>query len=282
MKYKVSIGASLGALLLHACASSRPPDTLIEAREAYSQAEHGAALQYDPAALHDAKQSLQNAEAMYDDGADTTKVEDAAYVAMRRSQRAEAEGRTAQLNSQKAEAERLARQNQAKRTEEAQKQLEATRAQLADVEAARKAAEAQADDAMMRLRLSQAVAMTEKPQETVITVAGSLLFRNDESALMPAAYPKLDKVAEALKSQGDRKIEIKGYTDSVGATDYNMDLSKRRADSVADYLASKGVDRSKITTQGLGPTNPVARNDTPTGRAQNRRVEVTVRKLEPK
>lgn len=280
MKSTIWIGAALGALSVQACASSRPPDTLIEAREAYSQAEQSAARQYDPAALHDAKQSLQNAEALYEDGADTTRVQDVAYVAMRQSQRAQVEGRTAKLNSQKAEAERLARQNQAKRTEEAQKELQATREQLAEVEAAREAAEANADAAMQRLRQSQAVAMTEKPNETVITVAGALLFRNAASELMPAAYPKLDKVAEALKSQGDRRIEIKGYTDSVGALDYNMDLSKRRADSVADYLASQGVDRSKITTQGLGPANPVASNDTPTGRAQNRRVEVSVHKLE--
>lgn len=282
MRIRILTGAALGALLVPACASSRPPDTLIEAREAYSQAEHSAARSYDPAALHEAEQSLKNAEALYDDGADTTKVEDAAYVAMRRSQRAEAEGRTAKLNSQKADAERAARQNQAKQTEETQKQLQSTREQLAEVEAERKAAEAKANDAMMRLRLSQAVAMIEKPQETVISVAGALLFRNDESELLPAAYPKLDKVAEALKSQGNRRIEIKGYTDSVGAVDYNMDLSKRRADSVADYLASKGVERNNITTQGLGPANPVASNDTPTGRAQNRRVEVTVHKLESK
>jgi outer membrane protein OmpA-like peptidoglycan-associated protein len=201
---------------------------------------------------------------------------------MRRAQRAEVEARTAKLDSQKAEAERLARQNQAKRAAEVQKELQSTRDQLAEVEAARKEAEAKADDAMLKLRLSRAVAMTEKPEETVITVAGALLFRNDESKLMPAAYPKLDKVAEALQEQGGRRIDITGYTDSVGAVDYNMDLSKRRAESVADYLVSKGVDRSKISTQGLGPANPVASNDTPTGRAQNRRVEISVHKLEPK
>lgn len=74
----------------------------------------------------------------------------------------------------------------------------------------------------------------------------------------------------------DLKVEIQGYTDSTGTVEYNLELSQRRAEAVESYLEAKGVDPETVSAKGYGAANPVAPNDTPAGRAQNRRVEFRV------
>ena len=282
MRSMIQMTTGVCAVLACACAGSNPPDTLVRAREAYSRAEQGPARRYDPAALHQAKDSLQNAEALYEDDADEARVSDAAYVALRRAQRADVEGETVQLRMRKEELQRNAAQTQAKQAAETKDQLASAREALERAQAARKQAEQRADEAMLRLELSRAVARVEEPQSTKLTVAGAFLFRSDEAQLLPAAHETLDKIASALKQQGDREIRVVGYTDSVGAADYNMQLSRERAEAVANYLASQGVARDKLTVEGRGESDPIASNDTASGRAQNRRVEITVQRLEPK
>jgi outer membrane protein OmpA-like peptidoglycan-associated protein len=76
-----------------------------------------------------------------------------------------------------------------------------------------------------------------------------------------------------LDDNPDLNIEIRGYTDSIGEEDYNIQLSQRRAESVMAYLISRGIDPVRLTAKGYGSANPVASNDTPQGRAKNRRVE---------
>ena len=89
-------------------------------------------------------------------------------------------------------------------------------------------------------------------------------------------YPVLDKVAATLKEFDKTVIEVAGHTDSVGSDAYNQQLSERRASSVASYLASHGVMHTRIVTVGAGEAHPVATNETEEGRAQNRRVEITI------
>jgi outer membrane protein OmpA-like peptidoglycan-associated protein len=86
----------------------------------------------------------------------------------------------------------------------------------------------------------------------------------------------LDKVAGTLQEYDKTVIEVAGHTDSVGSDTYNQGLSQRRADSVAAYLSSHGVTRTRVVTVGGGEAHPVASNDTEEGRAQNRRVEITI------
>ena len=83
-------------------------------------------------------------------------------------------------------------------------------------------------------------------------------------------------VALVLKKYDKTVIEVAGHTDSVGGTDYNQGLSERRAGTVAQYLVSKGIKQERIITIGGGENHPVASNDTEAGRAQNRRVELTL------
>lgn len=110
-----------------------------------------------------------------------------------------------------------------------------------------------------------------------ITMNESIVnFAFDKSDLTPTAQTNLDKLAKVLVDNPDTNINIYGYTDSKGKADYNLKLSDRRAASVKSYLASKGVNSSRMFTQGMGMADPVASNDTDEGRAKNRRVEFAI------
>ncbi|MEM1411856.1 MAG: OmpA family protein [Pseudomonadota bacterium] len=98
-------------------------------------------------------------------------------------------------------------------------------------------------------------------------------FEFDSARLTSAAEARLDEDVQILLRHSDLSVEIAGHTDSVGAEVYNQELSQRRAQSVKDYLVSKGADPSKLTVRGYGESDPIATNDTDAGRAQNRRVE---------
>jgi outer membrane protein OmpA-like peptidoglycan-associated protein len=115
---------------------------------------------------------------------------------------------------------------------------------------------------------------------TVITLSGNVLFASGKSMLLPGAQTSLNQVADALKDQNDAKILVEGHTDSKGSEASNMELSRARAEAVASYLASRGVPKEQITSQGYGPSRPVADNNTPEGRANNRRVEIVVQPQE--
>jgi len=103
-------------------------------------------------------------------------------------------------------------------------------------------------------------------------------FDFDSADLKPAMQSELDAVAAKVNaSKGNEMLEIVGHTDSTGAEDYNQGLSERRAQSVADYLAGKGVSASQMTIKGMGESSPVADNATREGRSMNRRVEIHTR-----
>ena len=90
------------------------------------------------------------------------------------------------------------------------------------------------------------------------------------------AKANLDKLVPVFTEYADTNIEIFGYTDSTGKAEYNLTLSGQRANSVKTYLIAKGLVSSRFKTSGLGIANPIATNDTPEGRSQNRRVEFAI------
>jgi len=122
--------------------------------------------------------------------------------------------------------------------------------------------------------LAKLTAVREDARGTVISLSGSVLFRSNESNLMPGADSRLDQVVDALNADGDRNVVVEGYTDSQGSDGYNLDLSRRRAEVVRDYLVRRGYDASRIRSLGIGEANPIADNATAEGRANNRRVEI--------
>ncbi len=104
-------------------------------------------------------------------------------------------------------------------------------------------------------------------------VIENVLFDFDKSVIKTTAYPILNNVVKVLKKNSGIKVVINGHCDNIGTSEYNMGLSKRRANAVKTYLVSKGISGSRLTTQGFGFTKPVALNGTAGGRAINRRVE---------
>ena len=112
------------------------------------------------------------------------------------------------------------------------------------------------------------------PKEKI--VLRGVNFDFDKATIRPDAKVILDEAATILKRNPDVRVNVDGYTDSIGTKEYNQKLSERRAASVADYLGAQGVDRSRLTPRGFGMSNPVDTNKTKEGRAKNRRVELLV------
>lgn len=111
-----------------------------------------------------------------------------------------------------------------------------------------------------------------------ITEEGSnVKFRFNSLELDPVSFPTLDKITEVLKAKPAMKIVIGGHTDNIGSVDVNNKLSLQRANAVKAYMVSKGAPAASITTVGYGPSKPIVTNDTPEGRAKNRRVEFEVK-----
>lgn len=101
-------------------------------------------------------------------------------------------------------------------------------------------------------------------------------FQSGRDVITRASYPILDNVVKVLEAKPAYKLSIEGHTDSQGRDDLNLDLSKRRAAAVKKFLEDKGIDESRLTSEGYGETIPVADNNTAAGRAENRRVELKV------
>jgi outer membrane protein OmpA-like peptidoglycan-associated protein len=116
--------------------------------------------------------------------------------------------------------------------------------------------------------------VVRKGDEIVLNMPSKVTFDVDSAIVSPQFQPTLNEVARVLSQYEKTFVDVVGHTDSTGSDAYNMTLSQRRADSVATYLSSNGVLRARIATQGMGESQPIANNDSETGRAQNRRVEI--------
>jgi outer membrane protein OmpA-like peptidoglycan-associated protein len=120
-----------------------------------------------------------------------------------------------------------------------------------------------------------ASAMARSIQETGKVTVYGINFDFNQSTIKAESEPVLKEVATMLQQQGDLHLRIEGHTDNVGKAPYNLELSKKRAESVKTYLTTKyQVDPARLATEGFGDTKPIAKNDTDQGRAQNRRVEL--------
>lgn len=134
-----------------------------------------------------------------------------------------------------------------------------------------------AQEAEMRQQLSgSGVQIVRNGDEINLIMPGNISFNTNEYALRSQFFPALDSVGQVLAKFKDTRLVVTGHTDSTGAADYNYNLSNRRASSVANYLAGRGVDQSRLISQGMGPDQPIASNQTESGRAMNRRVELKI------
>ncbi|EIK95253.1 ompA family protein [Pseudomonas sp. M47T1] len=139
-----------------------------------------------------------------------------------------------------------------------------------------------ADKQEKALRASMAntgVQVQRDGDQIKLIMPGNITFATDSSSIAPSFYSPLNNLAGSFKQYNQNLIEVVGFTDSTGSRQHNMDLSQARAQSVATYLTSQGVDPSHVSVRGAGPDQPIASNADANGRAQNRRVEVNLKPL---
>ncbi len=279
--------ASVSALGLIACATSLPPQDLLNARSAYDRASRGPAPQLDPADMHTAKEQLALAEASFTKDGDTQNTRDQAYLAVRKLELAETIARTRQSNEDKEGVVSAMHADEKDAVSATSAALGRSKAQIADQNIALKDEKSRRQDAEKRAAqaaadLAKFATVTQSPRGMVITLSGSILFVTAKWDLLPSAQVKLNDVATALiKEDPLSKMVVEGYTDSQGGVAYNQDLSMHRAQAVRDYLVTRGIAGDRITAEGFGLTKPIGDNKSPEGRANNRRVEIVVQSRDP-
>ena len=246
MRKQLMIPALLAASVALAACSTPPNANLEQARTNYTglqtnpQASKVAALE-----TKDASDYLDKADKAYQDKEDQAKVDQLAY-----------------LTNQRVE---VAKQTIAMRNAEAN---------LKNASAQRAQARLDARDAQIK-QLQNSLNAKQTDRGTLVTF-GDVLFATNKAELKSSGLVNINKLAQFLQENPDRKVIIEGYTDSTGAPNYNQSLSERRATSVQVALIKMGVDPARIVAQGYGKEYPVAENSSVSGRAMNRRVEVTI------
>jgi outer membrane protein OmpA-like peptidoglycan-associated protein len=288
--------------------SEKTPLNLLEARNAVRIAQDAGAAQYAAAELQRAQSSLNQAEDYYRRKQGSGPIgtvareacqtaEEARVMSIKRAQeeQAEQERQAAAQQTAQAQAEAQAQQNaaaqaqaQAAQAQQAQQQAQQAQqqAELARQQATQQAQQAEQarqqaenDKAQMRARMLQQlnqVLQTRDSARGLIVSMPDVLFDTGKADLQAVARERLAKVAGILLSYPDIRVEIDGFTDSTGSAEFNQRLSQERAQAVATYLGSQGVNLSAMTERGFGEDQPVASNDTASGRQQNRRVELVV------
>ena len=167
------------------------------------------------------------------------------------------------------EADRLKRENDAQRA--------ASQAELDN--AAKQKAQLEAEKVELRAQLLKqfnAILQTRDTARGLIVNMSDVLFDTAKFSLRPVAREKLAKIAGIVSGHPGLRLDVEGYTDSVGGDDYNQRLSEQRGGAVRDYLTKEGMAGGSVTAKGFGKNDPVASNSTASGRQQNRRVEIVI------
>lgn len=271
---KILIVVAFTAVLVGCSSTPERVDELEQARSLVQQVEAspeaGRHAADDIVAAHEA---LRRADRLVEGNGSPAEIQDEAYLARRHAEIAQLHierGRAAAA-MQESEAERQRVLLQAR---EQQAAAEAQRAQLARQQAEQEAQQARLETERLQTELRDLQA--RQSDRGLVLTLGDVLFDTGRATLRAGAMSGIQRLAEFLVKTPGRTVIIEGHTDSVGSEALNQTLSENRASAVGNELMSRGVNAARITTLGLGETRPVASNDTPAGRQQNRRVEVIV------
>ena len=128
----------------------------------------------------------------------------------------------------------------------------------------------------MEVVLAEQDRLRRQQEQLNISLSSDVLFASGSAAIQPGGQNKLRQMADVLNKYPQTTVQITGHTDSRGSEASNLDLSQRRAAAVADAFVANGVNAARITALGQGESLPIADNNTPEGRAQNRRVEIVI------
>jgi outer membrane protein OmpA-like peptidoglycan-associated protein len=286
---KTLIAIAVATVLFTACATApTKPDGAAAVRSKLTQLQSNSQLaDRAPVAMKDAEQAVRAAERPE---VDETVAHHLVFIADRKVDTARALAETAlaedqrtALNEQREKARLDSRTHEADvaknqvavaRADSAEQKLAADQSR-ADADAARAAAlTSQQQSADLQRQIDEMHAKVT--DRGVVLTLGDVLFTSGQADLKTAATGNLDKLVGFLNKYPDRTVVVEGHTDSVGTEDYNQGLSERRADSVKSYLVQQGVGRTRLTSLGKGKNDPIAGNDSSSGRQQNRRVEVVI------
>ena len=269
MNAKIVIGTAL-VLGLAACASTPEPNpALLNARTEVQTAQANPDVnRYAALDLDSAKKQLEVAEAAATRH-DAAAIAQPAYLAVQAARLAQAHG------AAKADDARVAAgQGERDKIQLAARTRDAATAKLATNEALGQRDAATEQTARLQAEVD-ALKAKPTPRGLVLTL-GDVLFDTGRAQLNPGSGRKLDQLAQFLAEHPERRVQIDGFTDNVGTESYNQDLSQRRADAVKSSLVTRGIDSTRIGSQGYGKTFPVADNTDSGGRQLNRRVEVVI------
>ena len=295
MRSVMKLAALAAVATAAACASTQQPASLSQAVTIYERLAAAGAERRVEGEMIKSREAIAAAQNAVATRQNQEYVNGLSHIALRTAQTAEAEEArlaavaaadslqrarmTALLNLSEAQRQQLAQQQQL-----SQEEIEALRARnmLVSQEAdslrrANEAANAALNAAFTQLRtlVTEITNLRETSRGIVISLS-DILFDVNKATLKPGAQSNIGRIAAVLKQYPDKQIAVEGHTDATGSDSYNQKLSEDRAAAVRAALVQGGVDPASITSKGLGETTPVATNDTPAGRQQNRRVEVIV------
>lgn len=263
------ITVSALAAVLAACASAPQRNDQLEQARAEVQAFTADPMAQQAAGndIDQARTSLNQADSAFQQKRPPEEVNQLAYLALRHAQAGEARIAEARARQEVAKA-----QDERNRIQLQAREREAENAKSEAATARNTAQAAQSELANARQELNDLQA--KQTDRGMVMTLSDVLFDTGRATLKPGATRDLDRLAQALKDNANTRVKIEGYTDSVGSMAYNQGLSERRAQAVADALEVRGVPPDRYQVEGLGKEYPVASNNTPEGRQQNRRVEI--------
>jgi len=261
---------ALAAAALLACASPVPPASLVNAEQAYAAAANDPRVSENaPVNLYEAKKHLDRAQETFGADSKDPRVEHYAYLAEKRVQIAR---ELADKRVSDEEARELARERDQVLLGARTGQVDVARI---EAERARERLQEETDRAAA-LEEQLAALQARKTERGMVITLGDVLFDTGKSQLRGGAQQNLYQLVTFLRENKDREVMIEGHTDSVGSESYNLGLSEQRAESVRGFLTQNGVDPARTAARGFGESRPVASNETPAGRQQNRRVEAII------
>ena len=258
-----------------AAAAERAAEAKREADAQAAAAAASAKQQQDELARQQAELEKEKAELQAQQEAQARALADAkAQAEAAARQQAELDKEKAQLEAQQEAQARALADAKAQQEQRAAAQAQQAAAQ-AQAAAARSEQEKEELRANLLQQFSRILPTTDTSRGLKVNMA-DVLFDTAKYDLQPAAREALAKLSGIVEAHPGLKLQIEGYTDSVGSDAYNQTLSESRASSVRAYLVSQGVDPAAVTSIGYGKSSPVASNDSVTGRKQNRRVEIII------
>ncbi len=253
--------AAVAILTLAAGCASGPNPIVVDARQRVAATENDPKTEeHAEVAVYEAKRALDRLERAERAGASEKELEHLAYLVDRKLEVARAAADRSML---RASLGMLGDRRDRIRLDARSREVESERVRALT-----------AEQRLVELEGELEALRSQKTDRGLVLTLSDILFPLDEAALKPGGQRVLDRVAHVLAERPEQRVLVEGHTDGLGSGAYNRSLSRRRADAVANYLVRRGVQPDRVTTRGWGESAPVASNDTPAGRQQNRRVEI--------